>query len=124
MNQAAARFVCMASGILVMLAIGLNACTMEQKHHAMAEDLIATAKTKSDHEAIAAHYEQQADDALNKAEQMRNHLEGYESGTITMIPRQKDAFIQHCEALISRYNEIAEENQALAKLHYEIAEGL
>ncbi|MGR9106048.1 MAG: hypothetical protein ACU843_03860 [Gammaproteobacteria bacterium] len=107
-----------------VLASLLSACAMDQKHREMAENQVATATTKSDHEAIADHYEQQAEAALNQAEQMRKHLRDYESSTTKVIPRQKEIFIRHCKSLIYKYDEIAEDNKALARLHREMAEGM
>jgi hypothetical protein len=124
MNNRSQHFYLPALGFALALALGVGACTTEQKHRAMAEDLIATATTKSDHEAIADHYEEEAEDAIEKAEAMRKHLESYASGNLTLIPRQKEYFIQHCKSLIQRYNEIARDSRDLAKLHREIAEGL
>jgi RecA-family ATPase len=110
--------------LLVLIAVGLNACTTGSKHGAKAEDMIGTATTKSDHEAIADHYQQEAEEALNKAEQMRKHIEAYESGKMQTIPRQKEIFVRHCKAMLKKYNEIAQDNEALAKLHREMAGGL
>jgi hypothetical protein len=122
MNNLSARFSLTALSLVLLLIFGMDACTLGQTHRAIGEDLIATATTKADHEAIADHYDQQAEEALEKVELMRKHLESYESSGTNVIPRQKAYFIQHCKSLIYGYKDIARDNEELAKLHREIAE--
>lgn len=124
MNNISKRSILIALVLALLLALGLNACATGQKHRAMAENMIQTAKTKADHEAIAFHYEQEAEAALKKADQMRKHLEGYEMRERDPIPRQKGVFVQHCNSLIRKYNEIAGENKELAKLHRDMSAGM
>jgi hypothetical protein len=111
------------SGVGMVLVVGLSGCATEQPHRAMAEELIQSAVTKEDHEAIADHYDQEAKSAMEKADRMRRHLAAYEAEPYRGIPRQKNQFTQHCNALIGKYEAIARENEKLADLHRQMAAG-
>ncbi len=124
MNNLSVRFYSSASIVALLLVVGITACTIGQKHSALAVDQIATASTKADYEAIADHYEREAEDALDKVELLRKHLDSYESSSTNLMQRQKAYFIQHCKSLIYTYKDIARDNEELAKLHREIAEEL
>ncbi|WP_431064223.1 hypothetical protein [Methylotuvimicrobium sp.] len=105
----------------LVLILALAGCVADRPHRAMAEEMIQTAETREDHEAIAAHYDQEAEEALNKAELMRRHLARYNSRAGGPIARSRDAFIRHCESLIGKYNSIAQENKELAEMHRALA---
>jgi hypothetical protein len=82
--------------------------------------MIATAKTASDHEAIANYYKQQAAEARTKADMHSKMAEQY---SMSGIGNQatKTHFHQHCEALIRSYQTQASEYDALAKAHQDLA---
>ena len=84
------------------------------------EKMIATAKTASDHEAIANYYKQQATDARSKVAMHQKMAEQY---SMSGIGNQatKTHFHQHCEALIRSYQTEANEYDALAKAHQDMA---
>jgi hypothetical protein len=84
------------------------------------EKMIATAKTASDHEAIANYYKQQAADGRAKADMRKKMAEQY---SMSGIGNQatKTHFHQHCEALIRSYQTQANEFDALAKAHQDMA---
>lgn len=86
------------------------------------EEMIVTAKTKKDHEALAAYYEAEAKALELKAEQHQKLAKGYEeSGGYEKI---KGAMLQHCNAMIRKFGEAADEYLALAKMHHQMAEEL
>lgn len=109
------------TGLILVLVLALSACATDQPHRALAGNMIQAAETRADHEAIAHHYDQEADAFLAKADQMRRHLAGYERQKGRMIMRQRETFIQHCKSLIGNYESNAQENRELAKLHRQIA---
>lgn len=111
------------SGVGIVLVAGLSGCAIEQPHRAMAEEMIQSAATNEDHDAIADHYDQEAKSAMEKADRMRRHLAAYEAEPYRGIPRQKDQFTLHCNALIKKYTAIARENEELADLHRQMAAG-
>ena len=84
------------------------------------DKMIATAKTASDHEAIANYYKQQAADARSKADMHKKMAEQY---SMSGIGNQatKTHFHQHCEALVRSYQTQANEFDALAKAHQDMA---
>ena len=84
------------------------------------EKMIATAKTASDHEAIANYYKQQAADARSKADMHKKMAEQY---SMSGIGNQatKTHFHQHCEALVRSYQTEANEYDALATAHQDMA---
>lgn len=84
------------------------------------ERLIEIARTKANHEAIAAHYEQEAALLRQKAEEhvrlaflYRRGLEGTHGNG--------ERLAEHCEGLVEKYKAAAEENVELAILHRELA---
>ena len=111
------------SGIAILSVFTLNSCATEQTHRAMAEEMIQSAKTSADHETIAEHYEQEAEAAMAKADNMRKHIDAYTNKKPGRgkIPLQKYHFIGHCKTLIAKYEEVAHENRELANLHRRIA---
>ena len=84
------------------------------------DKMIATAKTASDHEAIANYYKQQAAEARSKADMHKKMAEQY---SMSGIGNQatKTHFHQHCEALVRSYQTQANEFDALAKAHQDMA---
>jgi hypothetical protein len=84
------------------------------------EKMIATAKTASDHEAIANYYKQQAAEARSKADMHKKMAEQY---SMSGIGNQatKTHFHQHCETLVRSYQTQANEFDALAKTHQDMA---
>src|SRR5262245_14748364 len=77
------------------------------------EQLITEAKTPADHEAIAAYYDKEAQEAQKKRVEHQKMKEWYE-GTPAM---SKGGFSTHCDSLISLDDKTAKEYEDLAKLH-------
>ena len=79
---------------------------------------IETAKTRADHEALAAFYEQEAKTAQAKAEEHKEMAKSYSKiGHLV----EKHNILQHCDRLVKDYEAAAKENLALAKLQRELA---
>ncbi|MDE2423946.1 MAG: hypothetical protein KGN31_07020 [Betaproteobacteria bacterium] len=82
------------------------------------EQKIIDAKSKTDHEALAAQYEKDAKDLQAKAQEHKEMARAYEKiGYLT----EKHDFVRHCNSLAQKYEEAAKENLALAKLHRGLA---
>ena len=79
--------------------------------------MIAEAKTPADHEAIATWYEVESKAAHQKQAQHEQMKASYQS----RYPIKRAAMVPHCESLIKKYGEMAEEYTALAKLHKDMA---
>lgn len=108
---------------IVFLAFGLLAgCTQPNPHPMDMGSAVQGAKTKADHEALAAHYEQAAKDAEAKAAEQQKMLDKYKEHSY-LYGKQAAMLEEHCEALINHYQRVAKSNWQMAKLHRQIAEG-
>lgn len=85
------------------------------------DKMIAGAKTESDHEALAAHYEAEAKALEAKAADHEEMRKAYERAG--RYPAAKGGGVQHCNSLVLKYREAAQENRELAKMHHELAAG-
>jgi hypothetical protein len=81
------------------------------------EQMIAEAKTPADHEAIAAYYDKEAQEAHKKHAEHQKMKEWYKNTPVM----SKGGFSTHCDSLISYDDKTAKEYEALAKLHREMA---
>lgn len=82
------------------------------------EQQIAEAKTPADHEAIAAYYEKQAQEAH---QQHGLHQEFSKSYSTVPVLKTKTGAVAHCNTIAKKYEDIAKEYEALAKMHREMA---
>jgi ribulose kinase len=106
-----------------LLALGIAVAVPGMRavpaHGADIEEMISSAKTPADHEAIASYYEGQAKEARQKAEEHRKMGEAYKKGGGALAA--KTHFHEHCEALTRSYNAEAKEYEALAASHRDMA---
>ena len=118
MNHRALALSVAALTTIILLAVPtLRAVAAEEMS---IDKMIATAKTASDHEAIANYYKQQAAEARSKADMHKKMAEQY---SMSGIGNQatKTHFHQHCETLVRSYQAQANEFDALAKAHQDMA---
>jgi hypothetical protein len=102
-------------GVVLFLPAG----RLTAEEHVDMEKMISTAKTAADHEAIAARYESDATAARAEAAGHRKMAESYRKvGGAVIEKLHLDA---HCEKLAKSYDETAQQNEALAKAHREMA---
>lgn len=102
--------------VLVVGALGfMPAGSADDKN---IEQMITAAKTPSDHEAITAYYEKEAQGAHDKHAQHQKMSDSY--ATIPVL-KTKTGAVAHCNTIAKKYAEIAKEYEALAKLHQNIA---
>jgi len=80
-------------------------------------EMIANAKTPSDHEAIAAYYEQQAADAKKKAALHRNTADTYRKLKIS----KPVGMAEMCDGIASMWTKIAAGDTKLANAQRELA---
>jgi hypothetical protein len=81
---------------------------------------VQTAKTASEHEALARHYEDAAKDMRAKANEHKKMLAYYEARK-DLIRKHAQNLISHCQGLIRIYEQAANENLSMAKSHHELA---
>lgn len=116
----------------VLLSGALSGCATESVMQRQIAQQIATARTSADHEALAAWFDSQADEADASAERHRGMKEHYVRwdailSSTAFGPTGNRAgsagFWQQCEKLVRLYAQASEENRTLAKMHREIAAG-
>lgn len=107
---------------VVLLALGplLGACATDvfQTRQAL-EQKVATARTRADHDGLAAWYEQEAKAAREKAEQYRRITSSY--GTSRGALYSGSGMLGHWQNLVRQYELASEDNLALAGLHRRMA---
>jgi hypothetical protein len=81
---------------------------------------VQTAKTASEHEALAGHYEDAAKEMRAKVDEHKKLLAYYEARK-DLIRKQAQDLINHCQGLIRIYEQAANENLSMAKSHHELA---
>ncbi len=82
---------------------------------------VTHAETAADHEALAAHFQQAANEADEKVSEYKNLLENYRKHTY-LYGRRGPEFLEHCNAWISSYQSAANADRQLAKIHHELAD--
>ncbi len=81
------------------------------------EQMINEAKTPADHEAIAAFYEKESQEAQKKYDEHKKMEEWYKKHPAL----NKSGFSFHCDRIAASYQTTAKEYEELAKLHKEMA---
>jgi hypothetical protein len=81
---------------------------------------VQSAKTRSDHEALAKHYEDAAKDMQAKAEEHKKLLTQYEARK-TLYGKEAQSLISHCQGLVRIYEQAAKENISMAESHRQMA---
>lgn len=81
---------------------------------------VQSAKTRSDHDALAKHYEDAAKQMQLKADEHKKLLAHYQAKK-DLYRKQAQDLINHCQGLIRIYEQAAAENLSMAKSHREIA---
>jgi hypothetical protein len=107
----------MKTKLLIPLTLIFLAACAQMDPHPMNMDLaLQNARTRADHQELAEHYEEAAEDMREKAkehEKLLTHyqLESYKYG------RQAQDLKAHCQKLVSAYEQAAEENMSMARMH-------
>ena len=118
MNRKSSCLMLGAYAGLLALGLSLGGYALSAGQESLQMQKIETAKTRADHEALAAFYEQEAKTAQAKAEEHKEMSKSYSKiGHLV----EKHNILQHCDRLIKNYQDAAKENLALAKLQRELA---
>jgi hypothetical protein len=103
--------------IALTLTLGmLNGCGGPNPHPMDMTQALQSATTKSDHEALAKHYEEAAAEMQAKVDEHKKLLAQYEAKSY-QFGRQAADFKAHCEGLITAYEKAVEANLSMAKMH-------
>jgi endonuclease III len=103
--------------ISLFMILGLLAACAERNPHPMdMSQAVQNASSKADHEALAEHYEEAAKEMQAKVDEHKNLLSQYDSKSY-LYGKQAQDLKAHCQRLIDVYENAAEENLQMAKLH-------
>lgn len=106
---------------LATLFAALSGCgpkKLDEESSGAMEQAIERAKTKTDHEALAARYEKEANALMEKATRHEKMASAYRK---TDNPKFGGDAARHCLSMVSYFREAAVENQELAKMHRQMA---
>lgn len=106
--------------LATLIIIGLTACAQLDPHPMDMTAAIRDARTSRDHNALARHYGDAAQEMRMKVEEHKKTLEEYERHPYYYGKRAQD-LKAHCERLINSYEQAAEANQSMAELHRAMA---
>jgi endonuclease III len=106
--------------ITLLLALGLLTACAEMNPHSMdMSQAVQNAETKADHEALAKHYDESADEMQLKVDEHKKLLSQYESKAY-LYGRQAEDFKAHCQWLINAYEKAVTSNRRMAEMHREM----
>lgn len=110
----AAAFIALVVAALPMMRAGAQSATVTADN---LDQMITSAKTPADHEAIAAFYDQEAADAKSKAELHRKTADTYRQMKIS-----KPVYMaEMCDGIAAGFKKTASDAENLAKMHREMA---
>jgi hypothetical protein len=81
---------------------------------------VESAKTRSDHESLAKHYEDGAKEMQATAAEHKKMLAQYEARK-SLYGKQAQSLISHCQGLVRIYEQAAAENKNMAESHRQLA---
>jgi hypothetical protein len=109
-----ARLVLFAAASQLITAAGAQPSAVTEDN---LSQMIASAKTPADHQAIAAYYEQQAADAKKKAALHRNEADTYRKLNIA----KPVGMAEMCDEVAAMWDKIAHHDSKLANAHQQMA---
>ena len=104
-------------GILLAFGLSFGGPALSEEPAASIGNIIEAAKTKADHEGIAAYYEQEAKTAQAKSDEHLQQAAKYKKPGYGNIAT---TLIQHCNYIAGKYKEIAHESLKMAKMHRDL----
>ncbi|ESS73785.1 hypothetical protein MGMO_10c00070 [Methyloglobulus morosus KoM1] len=103
--------------ITLLLTLGLLTACAEMNPHPMdMSQAVLNAETKADHEALAKHYDEEAEVMQLKVDEHKKLLEQYESKAY-LYGRQAEDLKAHCERLVTSYENAVDANRKMAEMH-------
>ena len=103
--------------ITLLLALGLLSACAEMNPHPMdMSQAVQNAESKADHEALAKHYDEEANEMQLKVDEHKKLLSQYESKSY-LYGRQAQSFKDHCQWLINAYEKTVVSNREMAEMH-------
>ncbi len=112
--------------LFVFIASFITACATTEPHPGHTAELKAlmqNPRTVADHEALAAHYEEDAKIFKDKAADHKKLLNQFQREP-WLYGKQSVGFAEHCKNLIRLESQTAEEDLEMAKIHRATADEL
>jgi hypothetical protein len=81
---------------------------------------VQSARTRSDHENLAKHYQEAAKEMQAKAAEHKKLLPQYEANR-GLYGKRSSSLISHCQGLVRIYEQAAAENLSMVESHRQIA---
>lgn len=106
--------------LLAVMGLSLLASCAMNPHPMDMTQAVQSAKTRSDHESLAKHYEEAAKEMQIKVEEHKKALAHYEAYRLS-YRRSGLYIVNHCQNLVRIYEQAVEENMSMAKSHRELA---
>ena len=97
----------------------LGSCTINPHSMDMTQ-AVQSARTRSDHESLARHYEDTAKEMQAKAAEHKKLLAQYEANK-GLYGKQSSSLISHCQGLVRIYEQAAAENLSMVESHRQMA---
>jgi hypothetical protein len=110
---------------LIAMTIGFASATSAMAQSPPTSDLVdkvVSAKTRADHEYIAAEFGKQAGIERSNAERHRKMANLYKSPAWSKASGA--GMVKHCESLVRAYESAARDNDAMARMHRDIGSKL
>ena len=93
----------------------LSSCTINPHQMDMTQ-AVQSARTRTDHESLAKHYDDAAKEMQVKAAEHKKLLAQYQFNK-AIYGKQAQSLISHCQGLVRVYEQAAAENDNTAKSH-------
>lgn len=106
--------------VAVFAVLGLLASCTINPHTMDMTEAIQNAKTRSDHEVLARHYEDAAKEMQEKADDHKKMLGKYEANKV-LYGKQYQSLMSHCQGLVRVYEQAAADNRSMAESHHQLA---
>lgn len=111
---------------LLLAAASLGTAADDKHAHKMGHDpmmsqMVETAKTAKDHEAIAAHFDKEAANYEEKAAQHEKLAKQYRTGAGIGPKSNPTGLANHCDNLVKNLKASATDAREMARLHREVA---
>ena len=97
----------------------LGSCTINPHSMDMTQ-AVQSAKSRSDHESLAKHYEDAAKDMQAKVDEHKKLLAQYEARK-SLYGKQAQSLISHCQGLVRIYEQAAADNMSMAESQRQMA---
>jgi len=100
--------------------LGLLASCSINPHPMDMTQAVQNAKTRTDHEALAQHYDDAAKEMQAKAAEHIKMVAQYEANK-SLYGKQAQSLISHCQGLARIYDQAAADNMSMAESHRQMA---